>query len=83
MTDFTQEQKLAAQEAISAHVNNARSSLGEAEKIADEYGICISWDLAYGMGGHYEPKGQEKYDYWGESSSIREEGEWVSSSAHC
>ena len=39
---------------ISELTNQAREILREAEAIADQAEVSISWDLAYGMGGWYE-----------------------------
>lgn len=52
---------------IAALVKQAEEKINEATKIADSHDVGFSWELAYGMGGYYDP----------------EEKEWVSSSNDC
>lgn len=56
-----------AQEYIDKLVEEAYGKISEAEEIAQKFDIHFSFDLAYGMGGSYDP----------------EEGEWMSSSSQC
>lgn len=70
-----------AQEKIAELTNQAEKLIDEATLIADGAGISFSWDLAYGMGGSYEPIGSTDWD-WG-ANTIRKQGEWVSSSSQC
>lgn len=59
----------------------------QCEAIADESGCGFSWDIAYGMGGYYNPRKPDKLDEskydpdsgeWSES-----DGGWASSSSNC
>lgn len=64
----------------------SQKAIEEAQALADEHALSFTWDLAYGMGGTYEGKGTEKYDYYGppdKKYTERTEGEWVSSSSTC
>lgn len=56
-----------AQEEINKLVARAYDAINQAEALADKFGISFSLDVAYGMGGTYDP----------------EEGEWMSSSESC
>lgn len=51
----------------------------EAEKLADEGGVRFSFDVAYGMGGTYCPKGHENWD----CVVLEERGDWMPSSHSC
>lgn len=64
-----------ANKLIAEKVSQAYALIRECEHIADEACIDFSFDLAYGMGGYYQPDHED----W-ESSS---KGEWVSSSSQC
>lgn len=67
---------------IEALKKEAMGKLNEAEKIADENGIGFSWDLAYGMGGWYNPKTKNEDGSWNESNEDGDAG-WQSSSNSC
>ena len=45
----------------------AYSALNAATEIATKFDLYVNFDLAYGMGGSFDP----------------DEGEWISSSANC
>lgn len=44
-----------AEQLIKQKVKEAEALISEAESLADEHNVGFSWDLAYGMGGWYEP----------------------------
>lgn len=56
-----------AREEINKLVSRAYDTINQAEALADKFGISFGLDVAYGMGGTYDP----------------EEGEWMSSSQSC
>ena len=83
MTTFTEEQIKEANTKIAEHINTAYAEISAAEKIADEYGLEFSWDLAYGMGGWYTGKNAHKEE-WEEFDEEDEESYgWKSSSQSC
>lgn len=70
MTDKTKQARTAIQEA-QAQIEKSRDTLRgerdrlkaeaekllvEAQNLTDDIGDTMSWDLSYGMGGHYEAK---------------------------
>ena len=67
---------------IARKVEEAYKALGEASKLADEFGLSFSFGPSYGMGGTYygQTKPEDAHDGWESSSS--EEG-WISSSSQC
>lgn len=56
-----------AQLMINDLVSQAYKCISEAEELSKKFEIGFSFDIAYGMGGYFEP----------------EEGEWQSSSSSC
>lgn len=80
------EQKMTQKEAeskIQDLVAEAESSLGEAEVIADEYGISFDFDITYGAGATYYPA-DEISEWMRDELGIEEgEGAWISSSQQC
>lgn len=72
-------QKKIASEKISSLVQQAKNTIAEAEKIADEYNIPFDFSLAYGMGGTYYPVREDDYD----NSDDYYEAGWNSSSSMC
>jgi hypothetical protein len=75
--------KKEAVEELAKHVAAFELSLAAAVKVADEHGLSFSIYPAYGMGGSYEGKGSEKWNYREKEETIREEGEWMPSSQGC
>lgn len=53
--------------------NQAMDLIKQAEKIANEFGVDFSFDVAYGMGGTYYPEGHK----WAKSVG------WQASSHSC
>lgn len=56
-----------ANEEINRLTSIAYAALNAATEIATKFDLYVNFDLAYGMGGSFDP----------------DEGEWVSSSANC
>ena len=63
-------------ETLNARVSEAYAAIADAQKIADDIGVPFNFDLAYGMGGTYIPKGERNPDHF-------KEGMWMSSSMSC
>lgn len=77
--------ELTSQEAtqkISDLVKQARDLISQAEALADNHGLCFSWDLEYGMGGTYYGEGWDSSTSCEWENSDSENG-WVSSSSQC
>jgi hypothetical protein len=76
--------KKEAVEELAKHVAAFEASLAAAVKVADEHGLMFDIYPAYGMGGRYVGKGTTKYNYRNDDGdTVREEGEWISSSQGC
>lgn len=56
-----------AREEINKLISKAYDAINRAEELANKFNITFDFDVAYGMGGSYDPV----------------EGEWVSSSENC
>lgn len=84
---MTEEEKKEAFKQIEEKTKAAHALIQEAEKLADQAGVCFGFSLAYGMGGTYYPKktaeerkeAKEKDDWYDSDSN---EG-WQSSSSSC
>ncbi len=65
-------------------LKKAEDTIKEAEKIANEHKLSFSWDLSYGMGGHFVGAGQEAYaNYETIKAEDNTEGIWCPSSSSC
>jgi hypothetical protein len=73
MTDTKKMSKQEASAAIAELVQQAYGFINAAEKIADEHELSFSFDIAYGMGGTYDPTYEQEYS----------EGNWHPSSQSC
>jgi hypothetical protein len=51
--------KQEANKVIAEKLSQAQALIRECEAIADETGVGFSWNLAYGMGGWYNPDDSE------------------------
>lgn len=73
--------KQEATKLISEKIREAEKLISEAENISDQSGVGFSWDMAYGMGGYYQPASDPS---WTDSSSCYEDtGGWQASSEMC
>ena len=61
---------------LQEHCSAAYAAIAEAEKIAVEYGIEFTFDVAYGMGGTFFPEGDSYY-------TSDKDPVWVASSHMC
>lgn len=55
---------------IAEQLQIAHDAIDEAKKISDESGVDFSFDLAYGMGGWYQPKADEYTEAGWQPSSM-------------
>lgn len=74
---ITEDNQQEANALIAERLELAQALISECESIADKAKVGFSWDLAYGMGGWYEPKNGEVNRYGDEI------GGWQSSSSSC
>ena len=65
------------------HLENAKVEIGKAESLADEHGFTLHFDLAYCMGGTYQPEGYKPEWANSECEASEEETGWISSSSQC
>ncbi|HET8687662.1 MAG TPA: hypothetical protein VFM18_13510 [Methanosarcina sp.] len=77
LSELTTEDTQLANKLIAERLEVAMNLISECESIADTTQVGFSWDLAYGMGGWYEPRTGE-VDRWGD-----QKGGWQSSSSSC
>lgn len=62
--------------------DNHKAALEKAIALADQYGLCFTWDYTYGSRQQeYLGKGCEYFDW--NSKQILTEGKWTSSSDGC
>lgn len=83
-----EQKRKAARAEIAMLVSKAESIISEAEGIADKNNVTFDFDLAYGMGGTYIPKGSKDHYLDSYEAELNEdgslvEGQWVSSSQSC
>lgn len=67
---------------IAEKINAAQALINEAEEISNESGVGFDWDLAYGMGGWYNPKPKDESE-WTSSDYYEEDYGWQASSQSC
>ena len=79
-TKMTQQE---ANELIATKMNQVSALIRECEAIAYENDVSFSMDVAYGMGGWYNPTPKEGSEEWTESSSSNGDYGWQSSSQSC
>lgn len=70
---MTEEERKSEMEKLRAKLAAAKQLVQECEQISERTGQGFSWNLAYGMGGYYQP------------NSVPDDGEsgWQSSSDSC
>lgn len=73
-----------ASKMISEKIQIAYDAIKEAEELADEYGLEMSFNPAYGMGGWYYGKNSEAWDSDDAADDGNaERGYWMASSRSC
>ena len=80
MSKYNAEQ---AKEKALKHLENAKVEIGKAESLADDHGFTLNFNLAYGMGGIYQPEGYKPEWANSEWEASEEETGWISSSSQC
>lgn len=55
---------------IAEQINIANAAIREAQKISDASGVEFSMEIAYGMGGWYDPKGGDYNEAGWQPSSM-------------